>query len=107
MILQKFFIHFTQTFLFFYRRSISKSNKRYLYPTWQEKRPTTHKAPQFFFSFGPGVSCVVGNFSKIQNLIVDVAKNTTFLALYSTLVEFLDHIYPNLTKRFEVLRSET
>jgi len=38
---------------------------------------------------------VVGNFSKTQNLIVDVAKNATIVALYRTLAELLDHVYPS------------
>jgi len=32
----------------------------------------------------------VGHFSKIQNLIVNVAKNATLVALYRSFVEFLD-----------------
>ena len=38
------------------------------------------------------------HFSKIQTFIVDVAKNASLVALYSTFVEFLDHILSQLKK---------
>jgi len=42
-----------------------------------------------------GVLWVVGHFSTIQNLTVDIAKNATLVALKSTFIEFLgSHFIP-------------
>jgi len=39
------------------------------------------------------------SFFKIQNLIVDEAKNATLVALDSTFVEYLDHFLSQLNKK--------